>query len=1063
MKFTSALLTCALFAPLTLASPAFADDRKSDEKAKWDVNNPPGEKRDISIDVTEGTWMSLDVSPDGKTIAFDMLGDIYTVPMSGGEATPIASGMAWEMQPRYSPDGSRIAFTSDRAGGDNIWTMDTSGGDAEQVSDESFRLLNNPTWSADGRFIAARKHFTTSRSLGTGEIWLYHTAGGNGIQLTKKPSDAHQKEIGEPMFAPDGKSVYFSANTTPGATFEYAQDSNGQLFEIKRYDLDTGETTTVVSGEGGAVRPTPSPDGKTMVFVRRERAVSKLYAMDLKSGEARKLYDLPDQDMQETWAVHGVYPNMDFTPDGKHVVFWAGGKIRKLNMKTGKSSVIPFSVSDTRTLIAPPRPAVDVSPDSFETKMVRFAQQSPDGEHIVFESLGKLYIKHTGGGAPIRLTDLPDNMFELYPSWSRDGRRIVFTTWNDADLAAVHSVSVDGRGLKTHTKDPGHYSRPMFSPSGKTIVFEKSAGGRITSDLWSSEPGIYIVKTRGGAPVKVSDTGGHPHFGGSEDRIFVTAFEDKAQVLKSYDLSGEKARIHATSPLAQSYLISPNETHIAFRENYNLYVMPTLGGAGKVTAGPKAKDVKVGKASLNGATYPAWSAGGKTLNWTLGPIAYSADVNDIMDGEDAPTRGENLSRTVQADRPSGTYALTGARIITMSGQAGGVIENGTIVVNDGRIMAIGEDPFIPSGAQIVDMDGKTIMPGLIDAHAHGPQGANELIPQQNWSAIGHLALGVTTIHDPSSRASEIFAASEMQRAGKIIAPRTFSTGEIIYGAKAPGFFAAIDNEKDAAEHVNRLAAQGAYSVKNYNQPRREQRQQVVTAARDANLAVVAEGGSLFHMDLSMVADGNTSIEHNLPQSQLYDDVIQFYGQSDVAYTPTLNVTYGGIRGENYYYQESDVWKHPILSNHVPPLKLQARAVRRQMAPAVDYSDAVSAATAKKLMEAGVLVNIGAHGQREGLGAHWEMWSFVRGGMSPLQALKTATVNPAKFLGYDNDIGTLEPGKLADLVVLSNNPLDDIRNSETIESVMIGGRMYDAKTMDETVTGDRKREPYYWER
>jgi len=153
------LSSAALIVGATLvAAPVFADNdgaAKAD-KEKWDVMNPPGKKRNVRIDVTEGTWMSLDVSPDGKTIAFDLLGDIYTMPASGGRATAIAKGMAWEMQPRFSPDGTRIAFTSDRAGGDNIWTMNVDGSDMEQVTDESFRLLNNPAWSPDGEFIAAR-------------------------------------------------------------------------------------------------------------------------------------------------------------------------------------------------------------------------------------------------------------------------------------------------------------------------------------------------------------------------------------------------------------------------------------------------------------------------------------------------------------------------------------------------------------------------------------------------------------------------------------------------------------------------------------------------------------------------------------------------------------------------------------------------------------------------------------------------------------------------------------------------------------------------------------------
>lgn len=1049
------------------AKVAASDDAKEGDK-KWDVMNPPGKKSEIEINVDEGTWMSLDVSPDGKMIAFDLLGDIYKVPMSGGQAMPIASGMAWEIQPRFSPDGEHIAFTSDRAGGDNIWIMHSDGEDKTQVTDESFRLLNNPTWSPDGRFIAARKHFTTSRSLGTGEIWLYSTEGGSGIQLTKKPSEAHQKEIGEPIFSADGRYVYYSANTTRGPIFEYAQDSNGQLFEILAYDTKTGETKTVVSGAGGAVRPTPSPDGKSIAFVRRERAVSKLYIQDLASGEARKIYDDMDQDMQETWAVHGVYPNMDFTPDGKHLVFWAGGKIRKLNIKTGGVSTVEFSVKDTRTLIEPPRPRIEVAPDVFDTKMVKFTTATPDGKSIIFESLGKLYVKSADGGEPRRLTSLPDTLIEAFPSVSRNGKRVTFTTWNDDDLGAVHSVNMAGKSLKTHTTEPGHYKRPVFSPDGKTIVFEKDSGGGLTSPLWSSDTGIYAVKTKGGAPKLVSPSGSHPHFGQSGERVFVTKSVDGSRALVSMDMGGEKARTHATSKLAQSFFIAPDERHITYRENYNLYVMPTLFGTGTISAGPGAKAVPIKKVSTNGATYPSWSNDGARLHWSIGPNAHSVEMENVFSAENVDAMNiasTDLSMEVKADTPSGSVVLTGARIITMTDDDGGVIEDGVIVIEGNRITAVGEadDIDIPAGAETVELDGKTIIPGLIDAHAHGPQGVDGVIPQQNWNAIAHLALGVTTIHDPSSRASNIFASAELQRAGKIIAPRTFSTGEVIYGAKAPGFFASISSAEDAAEHVQRLKSQGAYSVKNYNQPRRDQRQQVVTAAREANLAVVAEGGSLFHMDLSMVADGNTSIEHNLPQYELYDDVIQFYGQSKVAYTPTLMVTYGGIRGEDYYYQQGEVWKHPILSKHVPADVLQARAVRRQMAPEEDYADAVSAATAKKLMEAGVLVNIGAHGQREGLAAHWEMRSFVRGGMSPLQALMTATVNPAKFLGYDDDLGTLEKGKLADLVILSDNPLDDIAYSDRVEHVMQNGRLFEAKTMNEVVTGDRERKPYYFEK
>jgi imidazolonepropionase-like amidohydrolase len=253
------------------------------------------------------------------------------------------------------------------------------------------------------------------------------------------------------------------------------------------------------------------------------------------------------------------------------------------------------------------------------------------------------------------------------------------------------------------------------------------------------------------------------------------------------------------------------------------------------------------------------------------------------------------------------------------------------------------------------------------------------------------------------------------------------------------------------------------SVKNYNQPRRAQRQQVTVAAREENMLVVSEGASLYHMDMSMVVDGNSSIEHNLPQSMLYDDVLQLWSRTNVAYTPTLVVTYGGLAGETYWYQETDVWKHPILSNFVPPQILRPRSVRRLKAPDSEYHHAQSAATAKLLADAGVLVSIGAHGQREGLASHWEIWSFAQGGMSAIEALRAATAAPAEALGFDRDLGSLEAGKLADLVVIDADVVADIYQSDKVSLVMLNGRLYEAKTLNEIVTGDRNTEPFFWQR
>jgi imidazolonepropionase-like amidohydrolase/Tol biopolymer transport system component len=1034
---------------------------------KWDVEHPRGlTTRKVPIDTTEGTWMNVDVSPDGSRVAFDMLGDIYVMPISGGTPTRIAEGLSYEQQPRWSPDGTRIAFVSDRGGGDNVWIMNADGSDKRQLTKEDFRLLNQPSWSPDGRYIVAKKHFTTGRSLGTGEVWLYHVEGGKGVLLVKRKDEKFQKELGEPTFAADGKSVYFTRNITPGGTFQYAQDSNTELFAIDRYELESGETHRVTAGNGGAVRPSPSPDGKYLAFVRRERAKSKLYVRDLASGNERKVYDALDQDMQETWAVTGVYPNMDWTADSKEVVFWAGGKIRRVPVSGGEAREIPFHVRDDRVVANSLHPTVDVAPASFETKMVRWAQMSPDGRQVVFESLGKLWIRPANGGAPRPLTRGNGNAFEAWPSWSRDGRSITFVRWSDSELGEVQVVSASGGSPRKVTTQPGHYARPRFAPDGRSIVFEAGKGGGLTSDHWSRDAGVYVVPASGGAPKLVERGASNPQFGATGDRLFMTVTNDDDKLqLVSTDLSGEAKRVHATGDLASDFQVSPDGRSVAFRQNYEAYLMPLMPGAQDVGVELKDGALPTTRLSVGGGDFLHFSADGTRVHWSIGPTLYTADTRiAYREGYTPPATGLNLSRTVAAAKPSGRVALVGARVITMANDDGGIIEDGTVLVEGDRIVAVGPrgSVAVPEGTPTVDLTGKTIVPGFIDAHAHGPQGENGLVPQQNYSTMANLALGTTTIHDPSNTAAEVFAASEMQRAGLILAPRIFSTGEVIYGAKAAGVFADIGKFDDAIAHVRRLKAQGAWSVKNYNQPRREQRQMVVAAAQAENMLVVPEGGSLFNMDMSLIQDGNATIEHNVPGSTFYSDVLQMWSQTRTNYTPTLVVAYGGPGGDPYWRSHTNVWEHPLLKAHIPPGTLAAANARREIAPEEDYSDTWSAREARKLADRGIQVNIGAHGQQDGIGTHWEMWSFVKGGWTPLQALQAATISPARTLGLAKDLGSLESGKLADLVVLDANPLDNIRNSDKVAQVMLGGRLYDAATLNERVTGNRVRQAYWWE-
>jgi len=1123
----AALVAAALCASFALArgdepkasaetTPA---EKKDDKGDKWDVMKPPGADaaKSATIDVAEGTWMNVDVSPDGSTLVFDLLGDLYTLPIAGGEAKALTSGLAWDMQPRFSPDGKWIAFTSDRGGGDNLWVI-RADATADQgakesglrpITQESFRLLNSPAWTPDGRYLVARKHFTSRRSLGAGEMWLYSASGvdggaSDGLQMTVKPTE--QKDVGEPAFSPDGRYLYYSWDATPGAQWEYNRDSTGQIYIISRLDRIKGETENWITGPGGAVRPTPSPDGKSLAFVRRERFQTCLFAQDIATGEIRKLYDQLERDMQETWAVHGVYPTMAWMPDSKAIVFYAKGGIHRLEVADKRVSDIPFHVKGERKIMPAVRTPVEVAPAAFEVRMLRSVTVSPKGDAVAYSALGHLYVRRLPEGQPARLTK-DDQRFEFMPSWSRDGQLIAYVAWDDEALGSVRVVSAGGGEGRVVTLKPGHYVDPVFSPDGSKIVYGKVTGGYLLAGTQAAEPGVYWAPAAGGEGTRITKKGAHPQFGADNDRLFlVTSDPDKENdntKLFSIGLDGTEERTHFSSANATEFMVSPDGAWVAWAERFNVYLTPLLMTGRPIEVGPKASSIPIFKVTSEAGANLSWSGNSKNLHWSLGPELFTQNVDQALARaatkaedkrleriakKDKPASGAeekakpdeaakpnppekkdepkpvglNIAFKQPADVPEGVVALVGGRVITLRGDE--VLERGVVVIKQNRIVAVGvpDSVAVPEGAFVIDCAGKTIMPGFIDSHAHGAQGANGITPQQNWGRYADLAFGVTTIHDPSNDTESIFSASEMQRAGLIVQPRTFSTGTILYGA-AGAFKAQIDSLEDALFHLKRMKAVGAFSVKSYNQPRRDQRQQVIEAARQLGMMVVPEGGSLLEHNLTMVADGHTGVEHSLPVERIYRDVVQFWSASATGYTPTLIVGYGGLDGEHYWYQHMDAWRHEKLLHFTPRQVIDPRSRRRMMASDEDYNILRSASIGKALLDAGVTVQLGAHGQLAGLGSQWELWLLARSGMRPIDALKCATINGAKYLGLDHDLGSLEPGKLADAIVLDRNPLDDIHNSDSVKYTILNGRVYDSMTMNEIGARKKNRRPFFFER
>ena len=1095
-RFAAALLLltalpAALRAQEAATKPASAPTAEP-KKAPWRVDAAHGPERDIAFETREGTWMSVDVSPDGASLAFDLLGDIYRLPIEGGDAVPLTSGRAYDFQPRWSPDGDAILFTSDRGGTDNIWIMALDGGQPRALSRQKDKVTNSGDWSPDGRQVLVRRRLTDRSSLGTVELWLLDSRGGSGVQVTKK---AELGDANGPVFGPSGRYIYFAGRKS---RFQYNRNVNEGFWQLKRFECRTGELRTLSAASGGSSRPRVSPDGRFVAIVRRIRDKSCLYLHDLESGAERLLDEGLDPDMQESFAWTGCYPGYDWTPDSAALVLSAGGKLWRLEVATGARSEIPFRVKVERKAAVPLRFKVDVETPTLDLKVLRWMQKSPTGA-LYFGALDKLYVVEQPGAAPRRLTDSAE--LEFAPSLSADGSSLVYVTWTDRDGGHIVRCRADGSEVTRLTRAPGSYYRPRFSPDGEEVVFIRGSGGfrrggSVNSEDWME---LSSMPASGGEVTKLKTVGRvfTPCFTPDGGRIFIVeGAGDGHARLSSVDRRGKDLKKHLKVKFLGELMVSPDARTVAYQRGYQVYVtaIPQVWQQ-EVEAGDTLPHFKLSK---DGGDWPNW-AGADRVTYSLGATFYEQSLSEALEKTGAKLRakdqkkaapepdsagekpsgdgpegaaksdphavepsGRTISLRVPRDRPSGLCAYVGARLITMKGAE--VIEDGVLLVRDARIVAVGarSEVTIPPEAKRFELEGRTILPGFVDVHAHMHWGFRDVFPEADANYYANLAYGVTTIHDPSAFSHTVFGQGERVAAGVTVGPRVFSTGTILYGADSR-WTAKLEKPEDAEAHVRRLKAYGAISVKSYMQPRREQRQWMLAAARKEGLMVYPEGGGNLEMNLGMVIDGHSGIEHTLPVAPLYDDVIKLVARSGVGITPTMLVSYGGLSGQRWFYKHFELWKNPKLARFIPQGWIDRKSRRREISPEEDYHHKRIAVSLRKLVEAGGSVQLGSHGELQGLGAHWELWAIAQGGMKPYDALRCATTLSAAYIGLDHVLGSLEVGKLADFQVLGRNPLELIENTDSLIYVVANGRVYDAATMDQVWPEPKPCPRFFWQR
>jgi Tol biopolymer transport system component len=1106
-RFLSATFAAALLTSLLAAQepppPPRRDTTKTDTtKIKLD-SLPLPMVRNVSLETSEGTWTSLDVSPDGKTIVFELLGDLYTMPIGGGTARRITSGPGFDSQPRWSPDGKRIVFLSDRNGAENVWLCDPDGTHSKALTKGTNNLYASPEWTPEGNYIVVSR--TTGVLGSVYELWLIHKDGGPGAAMLRVQAGPNMPPPMNTLGAAFGKDPRYIWVSRHRGGFGY--NLQYPLWQLAIYDRQNGRLFTQTDVHGSGMRPALSSDGKWLVYATRYDAETGLRLRDLASGDEKWLVYPVTRDDQESRFTRDLYPGYSFTPDNQAIIVSYGGKIHRVAVPSGQVTDIPFTAKVDQQLGPMVHLSIRVDTGMVLVRQIRNATPSPDGRRIAFSALDRLYVMDLPSGTPRRLTS--DTVKEQVPAWSPDGQWLAYVTWTDQG-GTLNKIRADGRSRPVRlTTDSAFYDTPVWSPDGARIVVVK--GPRAPRAQEHFAPGYEIdwVPSAGGALTRISpiNAWGRPHFSRDPNRIYIYEGPE-GLVSMRYDGTDRRAHIRVTGytypgpgaepdPAGEIVISPDSEKVLALVGNYvYLVTMPLIGGTTPVVnvSDPSSAAFPTRRLTMIGGDFVGWTNDGRQAYWSIGRsfLRWDPAVADSMDKVKQRTdsvradslkgdvfkaladsvqkrlraRSDSLAKQpayepqrvdvsirVARDVPHGTVVLRGARIISMRGDE--VIENGDVVVTDNRIVSVGARGSPPAGARVIDVSGKTIVPGFVDVHAH-PWPTWGIHETQVWKYLANLAWGVTTTRDPQTATTDVLTYADLVETGEILGPRIFHTGPGVFWDED---FKSLEDTRQALRRYSEFYR--INTIKMYMTGNRKQRQWVIMAAKELGLMPTIEGGLDFKMNLTAVIDGYPGSEHSYPIMPLYKDAVQLIAQSGITYTPTLLVSYGGPWSENYFYERYDIHDNAKVRRFMPHDEIDQRAERRPWFRESEYVFPRIAAAANSILQAGGHVGLGGHGQMDGLGDHWELWAMAAGGMSNHDVLRVATIHGANAIGMEQDLGSLESGKLADLIVLDANPLEDIHNTNSVRYIMKNGRLYEGETLNEVWPRQRALPKMWW--
>lgn len=955
----------------------------------------------VRLTLNQGTNIAIDLSPDKKQIVMDLQGTIWTLPVSGGKAIAITDALGDCRIPVWSPDNSRIAFHSYRDGNYHIWTVNKDGTKLKQLT---FGMYDDrePVWSPDGKSIA----FSSDRS-GNYAIWQLDLSSGRLKQISRGEANEYF-----PSYSADGTKIIFVSEK---------EDAAG----IYAVSLD-GKEELLFKDDAKLAGPTWDSKGSQVVYnaILEGRSVLQMATL------SNKNVAILSRDEED------VFPFRISWLSETEMLYAADGEIKKKNIKDKKTETVPFTAELSLGRHVYNRKKYDFNTTQNQSvKGIRNPVVSPDGKRVVFTALGDLWMLTKGNKKPEKVTD--DPFLEIDPIWSPDGEMLAYLSDRNGNMD-LYIKDLSSQEEKCLVDGPDALRLPSWSADGSKIAFYQ-ADGR----LFGSRP-INVVDVGSGQITTVHDglfDGSRPSWSHNNTQLILSALRPNSTRYREgvsefllVSLNGDPDK--SLSPVLGRTLAtrgingpvySPDGNNIAYILDGLLWIVP-IDQDGNLLGPPKRLVNELAEA-------PSWTGDSKSI------VYLATDVLKQVFLADGHTETIPMDFAWKYKKPNENYVIHAGKVF--DGKSEKYLTNVDILVEGNRIADITPHDAGRKGKRI-DASDKTVIPGLFEMHTHQDAGVGEKLGRL-W-----LSYGITSTREPGTDPYDVIERKEAWASGRRKGPRAFYTGglmdggRIYYGMAVGTSAAQLELELDRAERL------GYDMIKTYVRMPDLMQKRITEFAHKIGIPVSS------HEIYPATKYGVDNVEHMGATSRRgyspkltalnnsYQDVIEIITKSGMIITPTASL-HGGYFSQidkdphffdhwqfNAFYSEKLIAETRETLN----ARIKSNAAYLTTFPSVQKS-------VKAIFSGGGKVTPGTDSPiiPMGISLHAELQCWVDAGISPFEALRSATLWSAEAIGVGDQLGSIEVGKLADMLILDGDPLLNIKDILNIESVIRNGELF----------------------